>query len=106
MRVGPGALSGGGMSLSQLANAIAPMTGRVIEDRTGLSARYDFEFSWTPDQGVGPGGPIGAPAPAPSGDGGGSLFTAIQEQLGLKLEAARGQVSVVVVDKVSLPTPD
>lgn len=105
VRVGPGAVSGGGMALSQLASAIAPMTGRVIEDRTGLTARYDLELSWTPDQGVGPGGPVGAPAP-PSGDAGASLFTAIQEQLGLKLEPARGQVSVVVIDTVSLPSPD
>ena len=106
MRIGPGALTAGGMALTQLATSLAPMTGRVIEDRTGLSASYDFELSWTPDQGMGPGGPLrDVPAP-PSSDGGGSLFTAIQEQLGLKLESTRGQVTVVVVDKISPPTPD
>ena len=106
MRVGPGSVTAGGMALSQLATSLAPMTGRVIEDRTGLTARYDLELSWTPDQGMGPGGPPrDAPAP-PSSDGGGSLFTAIQEQLGLKLESTRGQVTVIVIDKVSPPTPD
>lgn len=106
MRVGPGSVTAGGMALSQLATSLAPMTGRVIEDRTGLTARYDLELSWTPDQGMGPGGPPrDAPAP-PSSDGGGSLFTAMQEQLGLKLESTRGQVTVIVIDKVSPPTPD
>jgi uncharacterized protein (TIGR03435 family) len=106
LRIGPGSLTAGGMALSQLATSLAPMTGRVIEDRTGLGARYDFELSWTPDQGVGPGGsPRDVPAPPPS-DGGGSLFTAIQEQLGLKLESTRGQVTVTVIDTVAPPTPD
>lgn len=106
MRIGPGSVTAGGMALTQLATAIAPMTGRVIQDRTGLTARYDLELSWTPDQGMGPGGPLrDGPAP-PSSDGGGSLFTAIQEQLGLKLESTRGPVSVVVIDNVSQPTPD
>lgn len=106
MRIGPGSVAAGGMRVPQFASSLSPMTGRVVQDKTGLAGQYDFEMSWTPDQGVGPGGPPrDAPAP-PTGDAGASLFTSIQEQLGLKLESTRGPVDVLVIDNVHAPAPD
>ena len=98
----PGNVAAGGFPLSQLATTLAPMIGRVVQDKTGLSGTFDFELTWTPDRG--PGAPRDA-APAPDA-GGVSLFTAIQEQLGLKLESQRAPVDVVVIDRLNHPTPD
>ncbi len=100
MRIGPGQITGGGQ-ISQLVTSLAPLVGRVVSDKTGLSGNYDFELSWTPET---PGNPNGAPA---GGDAGGvSIFTALQEQLGLKLDSERSSVDVLVIDNVSRPTPD
>jgi len=97
--VGPGRLRAGGIQMRRLAGILTPMVGRIVIDKTGLTGPYDFEMSWTPDQPR----PAtdGAPAPDP---GGGSLFTALQEQLGLKLTGGRGLVDVLVIDSVSQPT--
>jgi len=111
MRIGPGTISAGGMSLALFANGIAPMVGRVVVDRTGLTGTFDIDLEWTPDQ-VPQGGPAGAGGPLGGADlppvdpNGPSIFTAVQEQLGLKLDSARGPVDVLVVDSVSPPTPD
>ena len=106
-RVGPGTISGGASQIAQLAQFLSQNMSRVVLDKTGLTGNYDFDITYTPDQmpnfnGV-PGTPPGLPAIDPNGP---SLATAIQEQLGLKLESARGPVSMFVVDKVSPPTPD
>ena len=60
-------------------------------DRTGLKGFYDFLLTWTPDEAQ-------ADAPGPS------LFTAIQEQLGLKLESTKGPVEILVVDRAERPS--
>jgi uncharacterized protein (TIGR03435 family) len=106
MRIGPGVLSGGAFPLSQLATALSPMVQRVIIDRTGLTGLFDIELKWTPDQFPQGAPPPGAPALPPIDPNGPSIFTALQEQLGLKLEATRGPVDVLVIDSVSQPTPD
>jgi len=67
---------------------LAPITGRSVVDQTGLTGVFDAELVWS-DSEAGP-----------------SLFTAIQEQLGLKLEAQRGPVDVLVIDHVERPTSD
>jgi uncharacterized protein (TIGR03435 family) len=73
-------------------------------DKTGLSAVYDLDLTWTPEQG--PAGPEGtAPQAAPSSDDV-SLFTAVQEQLGLKLETQRGPVDVLVIESARRPVED
>jgi len=84
-----------GISPSQRA-AIA-VDGLVI-DRTGLTGNFDIELQWTPDN-------LRSVAASAGGDGP-SLFTALQEQLGLKLEAARGPVEYLVIDSAEQPTPD
>ena len=95
-----GTLTGIGQPLSRLATALAGfgVEGLVI-DRTGLSGNFDIELQWTPEI------LRSAAAGGPGGDGP-SLFTAMQEQLGLKLESSRGPVEYLVIDSAELPTPD
>ena len=102
MRIGPGLVSAGGFSMAQFANAIAPLLQRVVTDKTGLAGLWDFDFQYTPDQ-LPQGGPAGAPPIDPNGP---TIFAALQEQLGLKLESARGPVQVLVIDSIEMPTPD
>lgn len=71
--------------------------GRQVIDRTGLAGKYDFELQWSPDT-------LRTSADTPGAAPG--LFTALQEQLGLKLESARGPVETVVIDSIERPTPD
>ena len=92
----------GGLPLSQLASLLSTMVQRVVIDKTGLRGNFDFELKWTPDR-----TPAGTPASAaPSDPDAPSIFTALQEQLGLKLESAKNPVEVLVVDHVERPTPD
>jgi uncharacterized protein (TIGR03435 family) len=73
---------------------------RPVVDKTGLSGRYDFDLEWAPDESQFGGDIPPAPADAPAAP----LFVAIQEELGLKLEAARGPVSALVIDKAQRPS--
>ena len=105
-RMGFGQLLGGGTPMSRLATQIlAQLTGRVVVDKTGLAGTYDIDLKWTPTPDQLPQGPpppgVELPAIDPNGP---SLFTALQEQLGLKLDAERGPVEVVVVEKLVPPT--
>ena len=109
MRMGFGQLNGVDTPLSILAETLSRQLGRVVLDKTGLTGNYDFNLQWTPDAGqmaaMGP--PPGAPpgmAPPPSDPNGPSVFTAIQEQLGLKLESQKGPVDVWVIDSVEKPS--
>jgi hypothetical protein len=70
---------------------------------SGLTGTFDFDLTWTPDQTPQQQPPPGDPPVDPNGP---SIFTAIQEQLGLKIESARGAVDVTVVDRAELPTED
>jgi uncharacterized protein (TIGR03435 family) len=106
MRIGPGQLTGGSLPLSLFANTISPFVQRVVVDRTGLSGNFDFELSWTPDQVPQGPPPPGAPQQPSIDPGGPSILTAVQEQLGLKLDSTRGPVEVFVIDNVTQPTPD
>lgn len=101
-RIGPGTINATGATIAGIIAPLSQMTGRVVVDKTGLTGRHDIELTWTPEQGTG----AGPDAPSLAPGAAASLFTAIQEQLGLKLESQRGPVEVVVVDKVSPPTPD
>jgi len=86
---------------------LSRLLGRTIIDKTGLTGKYDFTLRWTPDQGAGvpPVSPAGAPAgtaTAPD-QSGPDIFTAVQEQLGLKLEPVKGPVDVIVIDHIEKP---
>ena len=102
-RTVPGSITAVGWSLDAFATTLSPWVGRVIVDRTQLSGLFDFELTWTPDQTIRVSGDAPPIAIDPNGP---SIFTALQEQLGLKLESARGPIDVVVIDSVRRPNPD
>jgi uncharacterized protein (TIGR03435 family) len=108
MRVFPGALSAGGFPLSQLTQFLSTTVQRIVVDRTGLTGNFDLNMTWTPDQmPQGRGDPPPGAPPFPAIDPNGpSIFTAVQEQLGLKLESTRAPVDVLVVDRAEHPTED
>lgn len=104
----PGRMMSGGMPILTLATSLSRLVGRVVVDKTGLTGNYDATFEFTPDQSqLPPGGignlPPGVPAPPVDGP---SLFTALKEQLGLKLDSDHGPVRVLVIDSIEPPTPD
>jgi len=97
-------------TMAQFAESLGNQMDRPVVDQTGLTKNYDFTLEYAPESGGR--GPMGTPLPAPpqSGDGGlpretdsqsaPSLFTALQEQMGLKLEQKKGSVDLLVVDHV------
>jgi uncharacterized protein (TIGR03435 family) len=111
MRMGRGDLEASGLPLANLINALSQQLGRTIVDKTGLQGLYDIKLQWTPDApppgaAVAPGGPGGVRGPnepPPPDPGGPTIFTAIQEQLGLRLESTKGPVEVLVIDSVERP---
>ncbi len=95
--LGPDRLIARSTSLAQLANLLSVKLGRPIQDQTGIAGVFDFEMKFAPEAGppqMAPGG-TGDTAADPAGP---SLFTAMQEQLGLKLESRKVPVEVLVVD--------
>jgi uncharacterized protein (TIGR03435 family) len=84
------------MLVSMLANL--PDVGRIVQNRTALDGNFDLELSWMPASESKQSDTSQPVAP--------SLFTALEEQLGLKLEATRGPVEVLVIDSVERPTPN
>jgi uncharacterized protein (TIGR03435 family) len=76
---------------------------RPVVDQTGLTAKWNFLLKWTPDESQFGGLGFKVPPPTDAADAPPPLFTAIQEQIGLKLEAAKAQVPVLVLDKVAKP---
>ena len=89
-----------------LASSLSGWVGRVVLDRTGLVGGFDVDLTWTPDQLPQGPRPPGAPELPPIDPNGPSLFTALQEQLGLKLESTKGRVDVLVIDRAEKPTED
>ena len=101
-------MTGQGLPLSALARLLTDQLGRTVVDKTGLPGNYDFALQWTPDESQGASfrGPDTVPqGSAPSADPSGpSLFTALQEQLGLKLESQKGPVEIYVIDHAEKPS--
>lgn len=89
---GPGRIAGHGMDLSTLAGSLSRSLGRIVIDRTGLTGQFDVTLTWTPDD------------QQALSDSGPSLFTALQEQLGLRLESTHAPVPVLVVDHIEKPS--
>ena len=95
----PGKFTGNDITMQMLADVLISSVNRmdavdrVVVDRTGLSGGFDLTLEWTPDE-------------LSAASSGASIFTALQEQLGLKLEPTRGPVEVLVIDQVQRPTPD
>jgi uncharacterized protein (TIGR03435 family) len=103
-RITRGSMVTTGVGMADLARNLAPFTGRPIVDKTDLTGVYDIDLTWTPEQD--PSGPDGTLPQAPPSSDGVSLFTAVQEQLGLKLDPRRGPVDVLVIESVERPVQD
>jgi uncharacterized protein (TIGR03435 family) len=95
-------------SVAGLAGTLTLNLGRPVIDRTSVKGSYDFTLEWTPAPDEGGPQAIGLPPRAepsrPADSNAPSIFTALQEQLGLKLESAKGPVEVMVIDHVERPT--
>ena len=83
----------GGRPLSTLANSFGPATGRVVVDKTGLAGNYDVTLRYMPQ-----------PSQNPPPDEPPSIFTAVEEQLGLKLQADRAMLKTLVIDRIERPS--
>ena len=86
---GPGKFASHHCRMSGLASSLSGAADRIVIDKTGLTGEYDVELTWAPD---------GQP------DAGPSIFTAVQEELGLKLEPAKAPLDVVVIDHLERPS--
>ena len=109
MRMGRGQLNGTKIPMKLLTMQLAQQLRRSVIDKTELKDEYDVTLEWTPEPGQG-GGPFGGPPPPDggkmpaAGSSGPTIFTALQEQLGLRLESAKGPVEIIVIDHVTKPS--
>jgi uncharacterized protein (TIGR03435 family) len=85
-------------SVGTLAEELSKVVGRDVVDKTGIAGRYDLTLRWSNDE-------LSPNATGPT-DSGPSIFTALEEQLGLRLAPATGPVTVLVVDRVERPSPN
>jgi uncharacterized protein (TIGR03435 family) len=105
MKVRPGNFNAEGTPIDGLAQYLTGILRRLVVDRTGLKGTYDFKLEWTPDQtGFGKLEEEKAGGASPPDPSGPSIFTALQQQLGLKLESQRGPVEIIVIDRAEKPS--
>jgi bla regulator protein blaR1 len=87
-------MQGSAVSIEMLTQVLSSQMERPVVDKTGLTGKYDFVLEWTPDMGAaGDSGPVGP-----------TIFTALQEQLGLRLESPKGPVQNIVIDRAEKPS--
>jgi uncharacterized protein (TIGR03435 family) len=87
---GKGEITGRKVTMARLAQYLSGQAGRPVIDNTGLGGEYDFRVEWSMQEATMPAGP--------------SVFTALQEQLGLRLDATKGPVEIIVIDRVERPS--
>ena len=97
MTMGPGMLKGHGLTVTAVANNLSYVVHSTVVDKTGLTGDYDFDLKWTPED-------AGPPSDNGSAESSASIFTAVQEQLGLKLQATKGPTDTLVIDHAELPS--
>ncbi|HJT90275.1 MAG TPA: TIGR03435 family protein [Bryobacteraceae bacterium] len=106
--VSPGNLSGNHSGMDQLTNVLSRFVGRIVLDKTGLTGKYDINLQWTPVPGeiqLPPGAPPPGAIPLPPVDPNGpSIYAALPEQLGLKLESQKAPVETMVIDHIEEPS--
>jgi uncharacterized protein (TIGR03435 family) len=98
-----GSMIGNAATMPLFARMLSQRLDRLVVDSTGLSGRFDIQLHWTPDAGEVPYGPGGNALPV-TDTYGPSIFSAVQEQLGLKLESATALVEFIVIDSVEKPS--
>lgn len=96
LRGGAGLIMGFAAPISLLPGLLSQLLGGPVTDKTELTGKYDFTLKWTPDPSEAQTGAENVPPPDPSGP---SIYTAIQEQLGLRLTSTKRQVEVLVIDR-------
>jgi uncharacterized protein (TIGR03435 family) len=106
MRRGRGMIDAQGIPMDGLANQLSQVLASSVIDKTELRGNYDIKLEWTPDEGEG--GAFRGPEMHPDGRSdtptGASLTTALQEQLGLKLQSTKGPVEILTIDRVEKPS--
>lgn len=104
LRTRAGHFIGTALPVSALAQILSQQLARPVEDKTGLGARYNFNLTYTLDPLQGdPFGPLTRNSPSAPDDNSPSIFTALEDQLGLRLESTRGPVEVLVIDHAEKP---
>ena len=103
LMAGPARTIAGAASMQQITAHLAVRMERPVIDKTGLTDRFDFTLAFTPDQMPTTAPPPGVPPIDPNGP---SLFIALQEQLGLKLQPAKAPMDVIVIDSIEHLIPD
>jgi bla regulator protein blaR1 len=107
MWISPDRVNAVGVPISQLPPVFSRILGRTVIDKTGLTGKFDIQAQWTPDQNQlqALAGGAQPDAQVPQFDPNGpSIFTALEEQLGLKLESQKGPVDILVIDHVEKPS--
>jgi uncharacterized protein (TIGR03435 family) len=103
LRMGPANIQARAVALSDVARSLSVLLARPVVDKTSLTELYDIDLKWSPDVGQ-PMDVFDPTLPYPRNADGPSLFTALQEQLGLRLVSTKGPVEVLVIDSVAKPT--
>jgi uncharacterized protein (TIGR03435 family) len=98
-----------GISMPHLIEMLSDEVGRTVFDKTGFTGTFDLHLEFAPTEplanSIGPSSPVDPARPAPAASPSGpSIFAALQEQLGLRLESAKGPVEVLVIDHVERPS--
>jgi uncharacterized protein (TIGR03435 family) len=109
--MGRGQLNLTAAGLDIFADVLSRNLGRVVLDQTGLKGKYDFTLQWAPEdnhdpmfKGAAPDGNPPVDAAPPANASGPTIFTALQEQLGLKLESRKSPLDVLVIDHIERPS--
>ena len=99
-------LSAQNVSMKRFADALTVALGSIVVDQTGIEGKYDVSFQWTPDSSEPRMSKSGEPLPAPPADAmpGPSIFTAVQEKFGLKIEARKVPMPVIVIERANRPS--
>ena len=99
-RIGPGTggYEGFGVTMPKLVEQLSDSVGRIVIDKTGFTGTFNYQLNFATEDAIGNG--LGQPASDPLP----SIFTALQEQLGLRLESAKGPVEMIVIDHVERPS--
>jgi uncharacterized protein (TIGR03435 family) len=92
------------VSTARIARELSAFAGRQVQDQTGLTGAFDFRLAWTPDEYISEDGRVKTLNGVPLDSSDPSFFSAIREQLGLKLESQKGRIEMLVIDAAEQPS--